>query len=63
MSFERNVQLLSTYNKELSFITKSKGWKMGHGGMGVPIVCHFCGIQNSRNMEKIQERALRFICI
>ncbi len=27
-----------------------------------PLVCHFCGIQNSRNMEKIQERALRFVC-
>ncbi len=26
-----------------------------------PLVCHFCGIQNSRNMEKIQERALRFV--
>ncbi len=22
---------------------------------------HFCGIQNSRNLEKIQERALRFV--
>ncbi len=27
-----------------------------------PLVWHFCGIQNSRNMEKIQEIALRFIC-
>ncbi len=26
-----------------------------------PLVCHFCGIQNSRNMEKIQERVLRFL--
>ncbi len=26
-----------------------------------PLVWHFCGIQNSRNMEKIQERALRFV--
>ncbi len=26
-----------------------------------PLVWHFGGIQNSRNMEKIQERALRFI--
>ncbi len=26
-----------------------------------PLVCHCCGIQNSRNMDKIQERALRFI--
>ncbi len=26
-----------------------------------PIVWHFCGIQNSRNMEKIQERALGFV--
>ncbi len=25
-----------------------------------PLVWYFCGIQNSRNMEKIQERALRF---
>ncbi len=25
------------------------------------LVWHFCGIQNSRNMEKIQERALRFV--
>ncbi len=26
-----------------------------------PLVWHFCGIQNSRNMEKIQEWALRFV--
>ena len=26
-----------------------------------PIVWHFCGIQNTRKMEKIQERALRFV--
>ncbi len=26
-----------------------------------PLTWHFCGIQNSRNMEKIQERALRFV--
>ncbi len=26
-----------------------------------PLVWHFCGIQNSRNMEKIQERAFRFV--
>ncbi len=26
-----------------------------------PLVWHFCGIQNSRNMETIQERALRFV--
>ncbi len=26
-----------------------------------PLVWHFCGIQNSRSMEKIQERALRFV--
>ncbi len=26
-----------------------------------PFVCHFFGIQISRNMEKIQERALRFV--
>ncbi len=26
-----------------------------------PLVWHFCGIQNSRDMEKIQERALRFV--
>ncbi len=26
-----------------------------------PLVWHLCGIQNSRNMEKIQERALRFV--
>ncbi len=26
-----------------------------------PLVWHFCGIQNSRNMEKIQERTLRFV--
>ncbi len=26
-----------------------------------PLVWHFCGIQNSRNTEKIQERALWFI--
>ncbi len=26
-----------------------------------PLVWHFCRIQNSRNMEKIQERALRFV--
>ncbi len=26
-----------------------------------PLIWHFCGIQNSRNMEKIQERALRFV--
>ncbi len=25
------------------------------------LVWHFCGIHNSRNMEKIQERALRFV--
>ncbi len=25
------------------------------------LVWHFCGIQNSRNMVKIQERALRFV--
>ncbi len=25
------------------------------------LVWHFCRIQNSRNMEKIQERALRFV--
>ncbi len=28
-----------------------------------PLVSHFCGIQNSRNMEKIQERALRFVYV
>ncbi len=26
-----------------------------------PHVCHFCGMQNSRDIEKIQERALRFV--
>ncbi len=26
-----------------------------------PLVWHFCVKQNSRNMEKIQERALRFV--
>ncbi len=26
-----------------------------------PLVWHFCGIQNSRNMEKVQERTLRFV--
>ncbi len=26
-----------------------------------PLVWYFCGIQNSRNMEKIQERALIFV--
>ncbi len=26
-----------------------------------PLVWHFCGIHNSRKMEKIQERALRFV--
>jgi hypothetical protein len=26
-----------------------------------PVVCHFCGESNTKKMEKIQERALRFI--
>ncbi len=26
-----------------------------------PLVWHICGIQNSRNLEKIQERAVRFV--
>ncbi len=25
------------------------------------VVCHFCEIQNSRNMEKIQERTVKFV--